>query len=49
MTTLVVGATGATGRLLVQQLLACDEAVKVIVEAKVIILEVDDGILVVFR
>ena len=33
MTTLVVGATGATGRLLVQQLLARDEAVKVIVRS----------------
>ncbi len=33
MTTLVVGATGATGRLLVEQLLNRGEAVKVIVRS----------------
>ncbi|MCE2594491.1 SDR family oxidoreductase [Motilimonas cestriensis] len=33
MTTLVVGASGATGRLLIQQLLARDERVKVIVRS----------------
>ena len=33
MTTLVVGATGATGRLLVKQLLGRDEAVKAIVRS----------------
>lgn len=33
MTTLVVGASGATGRLLVEQLLAVDEPVKIIVRS----------------
>jgi len=33
MTTLIVGASGATGRLLVQELLNCGESVRVIVRA----------------
>ena len=34
MTTLVVGASGATGRLLVEQLLNCGESVKIMVRSK---------------
>ena len=33
MATLIVGASGATGRLLVQELLNCGESVRVIVRA----------------
>ena len=33
MTILIVGASGATGRLLVQELLDCGESVKIVVRA----------------
>lgn len=33
MTTLIVGASGATGRLLVQELLNCGESVRIVVRA----------------